>query len=149
MLSYTKTDAAFYISPPQAFHPRSPSSSTDPFACPVPSIQIIPSHQCNPSCNSKRLFERGPSYSPFLTPHVGLSAAIISSFVLTLSPGNLLTRCAPLRIAWSCIADTPLRLLRMEPASDMLSWSRKTRFGGAKSREVKVPDLRREWLVWS
>lgn len=84
------------------------------------------------------------TYSPFRSPQVGLSAAIMSSLVLTLSPGKRLTRCAPLRIACNCIAETPLRLLRMLPASLMESWSRKTRLGGAKSREVKVPDLRRE-----
>ena len=47
-------------------------------------------------------------------------------------------------MASECIADTPLRLLRMEPrmdpASDMLSASLNLR-GGAKSKLVKVPEF--------
>lgn len=81
-----------------------------------PSIQITPSHATNTPTDRRKGI-----YSPFLNPQVGLSAAIISSFVLTLSPGNLLTRCAPLRIACNCIADTPLRLLLILPASLIVS----------------------------
>lgn len=40
----------------------------------------------------------------------------------------------------------PLRLLRIEPASEAVSLPLK-RGGGAKSRAVKVPDLRRRWLI--
>ena len=135
-----------------------------PFISPPPSTKALtkpfmkerkkPIHSIRPAQSRSRLYKLPPAscnrktenrvYSPFLNPQVGFSAAIMSSFVLTVSPGNLLTRCAPLRIALRCIAETPLRLLRMLPASLMLSWSRNTRLGGAKSREVKVPDLRRE-----
>lgn len=136
MLSYTKTDAAFYI--PSATSPIVITKRAHPFAQSVYTNYPLPCH-----ATAKSPVD-GSLYSPFRNPQVGLSAAIMSSLVLTLSPGKRLTRCAPLRIACNCIAETPLRLLRMLPASLMVSWSRKTRLGGAKSREVKVPDLRRE-----
>lgn len=46
---------------------------------------------------------------------------------------------------WAAAADMPLRLLRMEPASEAVSLPL-NRGGGAKSSAVKVPDLRRRWL---
>jgi len=45
-------------------------------------------------------------------------------------------------MASRCTAEMPLRLLRMEPESLPFSVPR-NRGGGAKSRPVKVPDLRR------
>jgi hypothetical protein len=65
--------------------------------------------------------------------------------VPTMSCGRRLTRYAPLRMAPSCICETPLRLLRMLPASLMVSGSL-NRFGGAKSSPVNVPDLRSKCL---
>jgi hypothetical protein len=44
-------------------------------------------------------------------------------------------------MALTCMALTPERLDRMDPASDIVSGSLNLR-GGAKSRDVKVPDLR-------
>lgn len=46
-----------------------------------------------------------------------------------------------MRMLWAAAADMPLRLLRMEPASEPASLLLK-RGGGAKSSAVKVPDLR-------
>jgi len=74
-------------------------------------------------------------------PHDGFSVAARSSFVKTASLGILLMRYAPLRMAPSCTFEIPLRLLRILPASLMLSGSL-ILFGGAKSSPVKVPDLR-------
>lgn len=59
--------------------------------------------------------------------------------------GRRLTRYAPLRMAPSCACDTPLRLLRMLPASLIVSGSL-NRLGGAKSSPVNVPDLRSKCL---
>jgi len=49
------------------------------------------------------------------------------------------------RMLWAAAADMPLRLLRIEPASEAVSLLL-NRGGGAKSKAVKVPDLRRRWL---
>ena len=77
--------------------------------------------------------------------HDGLSFSSMSACVKMVSPGSRLTLPAPLRMAPSCTAEMPLRLLRIDPASLRLSESMNLR-GGAKSRPVKVLDLRREWL---
>lgn len=74
--------------------------------------------------------------------HAGLSFCSIAACVKMVSPGSLLTLPAPLRMAPSCTAEIPLRLLRIEPVSLRLSLSTNLR-GGAKSRPVKVLDLRR------
>jgi len=73
--------------------------------------------------------------------HDGFSVAAISSLVKTASLGIRLTRYAPLRMAPSCTFEIPLLLLRILPASLMLSGSL-ILLGGAKSSPVKVPDLR-------
>lgn len=74
-------------------------------------------------------------------PHEGLSWSAKAACVNTLSPGRRLTRPAPLRMAAWLTAEMPLRLLRMLPASLMVSFSLNLR-GGAKSRPVNVLDLR-------
>lgn len=71
----------------------------------------------------------------------GLSDAAISCCVKTVSPGRRLTRPAPARRALAFLELMPLLLERMEPASLIVSGSLKRR-GGAKSRPVKVLDLR-------
>jgi hypothetical protein len=43
-------------------------------------------------------------------------------------------------------ADIPDRLERMDPASDALDAGSRIRAGGAKSKAVNKPDLRRAWL---
>lgn len=73
--------------------------------------------------------------------NVGFRESPIWACEKMMSPGRRLTRPAPLRMANSLTLDTPLRLDRMEPASDMESLSL-ILLGGAKSRAVKVPDLR-------
>lgn len=65
-----------------------------------------------------------------------------------ISPGRRLTRPAPLRMALSFARERPLRFERMEPASDMESGSLNF-LGGAKSRPVKLPDLRSAYLLVS
>lgn len=75
-------------------------------------------------------------------PHCGLSVFDRAACVKTWSPGSRLTRPAPPRMALTCAAERPLRLLRIEPASLRASASTNLR-GGAKSRAVKVLDLRR------
>lgn len=75
-------------------------------------------------------------------PHCGLSVEFNAACVNTWSPGSLLTRPAPLRMALSCACEIPLLLLRIEPASLRASESVNLR-GGAKSRPVNVLDLRR------
>jgi hypothetical protein len=76
----------------------------------------------------------------------GFSFVCIWDAVKMLSSGSRLTRPAPLRIAPSCTAEMPLRLLRMEPVSLRVSESWNLR-GGAKSRPVNVLDLRRRCLL--
>ena len=78
--------------------------------------------------------------------HAGLSFCSMAACVKMVSPGRRLTLPAPLRMAPSCTAEMPLRLLRMLPASLRLSFASANLRGGAKSRPVKVEDLRREWL---
>lgn len=125
---------------------------------PFPSIYSAPTPSLHPPLS---LIQDAPSRPILtilrydsLTPHhstlshllpksiVGLRLFTKSSFVPTILGGNLLTRYAPFLTAscWTC--DIPLLVLRMEPASLILSWSLNLR-GGAKSRAVKVPDLRR------
>lgn len=67
----------------------------------------------------------------------------MAAVVNTVSPGKRLTRPAPLRIAPSCTAEMPLRLLLMLPASLVVSESWNF-LGGAKSRLVNVDDFRSE-----
>ena len=74
--------------------------------------------------------------------HCGLSVSFRAACVKTWSPGSLLTRPAPPRMALTWAAERPLRLLRIEPASLRLS-EFVNLGGGAKSRAVKVLDLRR------
>lgn len=71
----------------------------------------------------------------------------MSFFVPTTSLGMRLTRYAPARMLCSCAADMALRLLRMLPASLIVSVFLK-RGTGAKSRAVNVPDFRRECLQY-
>jgi len=66
----------------------------------------------------------------------------MSSLVNTTPLGILLTRLAPLAIAFLPTADMPDRLERMEPASDAFEPGSRNLGGGAKSRPVKRPDLR-------
>jgi len=66
--------------------------------------------------------------------------------VPTTSLGILLTRLAPVRTANLPAADMPERLDRMDPASDILEPAgSRMRPGGAKSRAVKVLELRSKW----
>ena len=67
--------------------------------------------------------------------------SIRSFLVPTTSLGMRLTRYAPVRTACCERADKALLLLRIDPASEVVSSFRK-RGGGAKSRAVNVPDLR-------
>lgn len=67
----------------------------------------------------------------------------MSSLVKTTPGGILLTRLAPLATAYRPAADIPERFERMEPASEALEPGSRNLGGGAKSRLVKVPDLRR------
>lgn len=60
-----------------------------------------------------------------------------------MSPGRRLTRYAPLRMAADCMAETPLRLLRILPESLPVSPSPLILRGGAKSSAVNVPDFLR------
>ena len=76
-----------------------------------------------------------------LKSHVGFNCVVRSSFVVTVPFGIRLTRYAPWRIAFCWTVEMPLRLLRMLPASLLVSVVL-MRGGGAKSRAVKVPDLR-------
>jgi hypothetical protein len=72
----------------------------------------------------------------------GRSCVIKSSLVKTTPFGILLTRFAPLATANLPAADIPERLERIEPASDAPEPGSRNLGGGAKSRPVKVPDLR-------
>lgn len=80
---------------------------------------------------------------------VGLRLLVMSSWVPTISLGILLTRYAPLRIAILPALDMPDRLERIEPASDALEPGSRKRGGGAKSRAVKVLELRSKCLQLS
>lgn len=76
---------------------------------------------------------------------VGFKLPIRSFLVPTTSFGMRLTRYAPARIACCCRADMAVPLLRMLPASELFEESSPLKRGdGAKSRAVKVPDLRSE-----
>jgi hypothetical protein len=66
----------------------------------------------------------------------------MSSLVKTISLGILLTRLAPLAMAFLPTADMPERFERIDPASDALEPGSRNLGGGAKSRPVKRPDLR-------
>lgn len=68
--------------------------------------------------------------------------------VKTWSPGSLLIRPAPPRMALWAAREMPLRLERMLPASLLLSLGSLNFLGGRKSSAVKVPDLRRSCLGW-
>jgi hypothetical protein len=75
---------------------------------------------------------------------VGFKELKMSSLLPINSFGMRETRYAPVRWAYSCrldTVDTPERPERIEPASDMPSSFLKRR-GGAKSSDVKTPDLR-------
>lgn len=72
----------------------------------------------------------------------GLKALAMSTFVPATSFGILLTRYAPLRTAQLPAADIPDRFDRIDPASEAFDPGSRNRGGGAKSRAVKVPDLR-------
>lgn len=48
---------------------------------------------------------------------------------------------------WAADADMALRLERIEPESEAVPSRSLNRGGGAKSRAVKVPDLRRRCLL--
>jgi hypothetical protein len=48
---------------------------------------------------------------------------------------------------WAADADMALRLERIEPESEAVPSRSLKRGGGAKSRAVKVPDLRRRCLL--
>jgi len=74
---------------------------------------------------------------------VGFRSAPISCFNGTTPVGRRETLYAPLRMLCRCMAVIPLWLLRMLPAS-LISVSLRNLRGGAKSRAVKVPDLRSE-----
>ena len=75
-------------------------------------------------------------------PQLGLKLSVNSFLVPTTSFGIRLTRYAPARMAWSCDADMALRLLRMLPASEVVS-AVLNRGGAAKSRAVKVLEFLR------
>jgi len=80
-------------------------------------------------------------------PHWGFSLSGIACCVKMVSPGRRLTRPAPLRMAPSCAAEIPLRLLRIEPVSLRLSLSPNFRGGAnAKSKPVNVLDFWRACL---
>ena len=72
----------------------------------------------------------------------GLKLWTISSFVPTTSLGIRLTRYAPARTAILLVVDMPERFERIDPASEAPDPGSRKRGGGAKSRAVKVPDLR-------
>jgi hypothetical protein len=78
--------------------------------------------------------------------HCGRKVCGIAACEKTMSPGRRLTRPAPLRMAACDTAEIPLRLLLMLPASLIVSFSLNLR-GGAKSRPVNVPDLRKRCLL--
>lgn len=87
--------------------------------------------------------------------HVGRNVLEVSWRVPTTVGGRRLTRFAPDRTANMAVLDIPDRpelFDRMDPASDAVSALRKIFGGGAKSRAVNVPDLRRaclrRLLVW-
>jgi hypothetical protein len=73
--------------------------------------------------------------------HEGLSVCSSLAVVKTVSSGRRLTRPAPLRIACAWAAEMPLLLLRMLPASLMLSSPLPNLRGGAKSSPVNVLDF--------
>lgn len=77
--------------------------------------------------------------------HDGFRVSPIEACVNTVSPGRRLTRPAPPRIALRLADEIPLRLLTTLPESLIESGSLNRR-GGAKSRAVNVPDLRRRCL---
>lgn len=70
----------------------------------------------------------------------------MSSLVPTTSLGILLTRYAPVRMPILLAADMPDRFERIDPASDPFAPGSRKRGGGAKSRDVNVPDLRSRCL---
>ena len=75
----------------------------------------------------------------------GLNWSRMLSLVVTTSFGILLTRLAPLRIAYCALFDMPERFERIEPAAEPGREgvpSLRNFGGGAKSSAVKVPDLR-------
>ena len=84
----------------------------------------------------------GADYALETMLNCGLSWFSMSSLVNTTPLGILLTRLAPLAIAFLPTADMPDRLERMEPASDAFEPGSRNFGGGAKSRPVKRPDLR-------
>lgn len=73
----------------------------------------------------------------------GFRAMARSSLVPTIWGGRREILYAPVRIAWLCIWEMPERLERMLPESLALPPSWRKRGGGAKSRDVKVLELRR------
>ena len=72
--------------------------------------------------------------------HEGRNCSPNCACVKTVSAGKRLTLPAPLRIAAWFIAEMPVRLLLMLPAS-LMSPSSLKRLGGAKSRAVNVLDF--------
>ena len=86
------------------------------------------------------------AYAGLVRAIVGRSCDIRSSRVPTTSAGILLTRFAPLRIAILPTCDMPERLERIDPASDPPPAGSRIRPGGAKSKAVNMPDLRRACL---
>lgn len=95
--------------------------------------------------------------------HLGFNSVLISSTVPTTSGGSLLTRLPPfLRVIAAAGDMAPARLpieegARIEPLSSNVAeggtrgdpgrpGSLRKRGGGAKSRAVKVVDLRKLWL---
>jgi len=101
-----------------------------------------------PGANSERYDNTTLSVQPRMF-HDGLSVLDRAACVKTVSPGRRLTRPAPLRRACCCMVEIPLRplrLLRMLPASLIVSFSLNFR-GGAKSSPVKVPPWLRTCLL--
>lgn len=87
-------------------------------------------------------------HTPFAGPRwsqVGLRLVAKSSFVPTTPAGIRDTRYAPARMLATWRADVVLRPDRTLPAS--LLFSALMRGGGAKSRPVNVPEVRRACLV--
>jgi hypothetical protein len=86
------------------------------------------------------------AYAGLVRAIVGRSCDMRSSRVPTTSAGILLTRFAPLRIAILPAWDIPERFDRIDPASDPVAPGSRIRAGGAKSKAVNMPDLRRACL---
>lgn len=78
-------------------------------------------------------------------PQLGFNVVPRDACVKTVSPGSRLTRPAPARSAFRPTPDMPLCILRTLPVSFITSGSLNLR-GGAKSRPVKVLDLRSKCL---